>query len=60
MTPPASSSTPSGSAREKRAVWEKLDGTLKDVLSGRRELAAMADRRLHLQSGRLTEDDGAP
>jgi [protein-PII] uridylyltransferase len=34
-------STPSGSAEERRAVWAKLDETLKDVLSGRRELEAM-------------------
>jgi [protein-PII] uridylyltransferase len=37
-------STPPGSAEEKRAVWEKLDRTLKDVLSGRRELDTMVHR----------------
>ncbi len=34
-------STPSGGAEERRAVWENLDRTLRDVLSGRRELGAM-------------------
>ena len=38
-------STPPGSAAERRAVWEKLDHTLKDVLSGRRELDAMVQHQ---------------
>jgi [protein-PII] uridylyltransferase len=38
-------STPSGSAAERRAVWAKLDQTLRDVLSGRCELDAMVHRQ---------------
>jgi [protein-PII] uridylyltransferase len=33
--------TPPGSAAQRRAVWERLDQTLKDVLSGRRKLDVM-------------------
>jgi len=34
-------STPPGSAAERRALWSRLDRTLKEVLSGHRELEAM-------------------
>jgi [protein-PII] uridylyltransferase len=34
-------STPAGRAEEKRAVWAKLDQTLEDVFSGRRNLEAV-------------------
>jgi [protein-PII] uridylyltransferase len=38
-------STPPGSEVERHAVWEKLDQTLKDVLSGDRELEAMVQQQ---------------
>ena len=38
-------STPPGDEPERRAVWAKLDQTLEDVLSGRRELDAMVQQQ---------------
>jgi [protein-PII] uridylyltransferase len=44
-------STPAGRAEERRALWAKLDQTLEDVLSGRRQLEAML-RHLRQPIGR--------
>jgi [protein-PII] uridylyltransferase len=38
-------STPPGSAAERRALWSRLERTLKEVLSGHRELEAMVRQR---------------
>jgi [protein-PII] uridylyltransferase len=53
-------STPPGSAAERRPVWEKLEHTLKDVLSGRRELDAMVHQQRQPIGGRLTPSRRPP
>ena len=53
-------STPPGSTAERRPVWEKLDHTLKDVLSGRRELGAMVHQQRQPIGRRLTPSRKPP
>jgi [protein-PII] uridylyltransferase len=53
-------STPPGSAVERSAVWAKLDQTLKDVLSGRRELDAMVQRQRPPIGRRITPSRRPP
>jgi [protein-PII] uridylyltransferase len=53
-------STPPGSAVEKQAVWARLDSTLKEVLSGRRELEPMVQHQRRPVGRRITPSRRPP